>query len=156
MPVTKIRSTWIDGNLVFQNEDGETILSIDKEGLLELGGEGEQMPVMHYYEVSNDDGDRNIDKEITHKTEILDAWVIKLGDAENNDDNTVQLQDDDGTAITDEMDIQNKSDGEIVRAGEIDLDENVIEAGEDLRIRMEKSNNSDNNAVRVAVLGRRV
>lgn len=155
MPTTNVRSKWDAGNLVFYDAaEGNTILQLDQEALLTVGNGDEQLAVQQYHLVINADGNRNIDIELTHNTEILDAWVIKAGAAGNAGANTVQLQLGDATAVTDAMNIRDAADGAIVRAGTIDLTENRILAGGTLRIRMAKAENADNNAVRVMFVAR--
>ena len=158
MPVTNIRSKWDGGDLVFYEEaSGDTILKIDTDGILNLGDAGEQPQVTHYFELSDEDGTDNEDRELTHKTEILDAWVVKVGAAGSaGGSSIVQVQDKDGNAITDEIDIHDDADKVITRAGEIDVSNNTIEAGDNLRVHRNKDNNDDDNACRVVVVGRRV
>ena len=152
-----VKSEWIGGNLVFaQAATGSTILSVDAGGRMTVGNGAEQVPVVHYYAVANDDGNRDIDVTLTYQTEIIDAYVIKLGAAGNAGASSVALQTAAAAPITGAMNIRDAGDGEIVRAATIDLTENTIAAGGTLRIRMAKADNADNNAVRVVVTGRRV
>ena len=155
MPVTKVRSKWNQGALEFyEPHDGRKILGLDEEALLSVGDGEEQLLVQQYHTIINADGDRNADITLTHNTEIVDAWVIKAGAAGNAGASTVQLQLADGTPITDAMNVRDAADGAIVRAATIDLTENRILAEGTLRIRVEKAENADNNAMRVVFVAR--
>ncbi len=157
MPVTRIKSRWVTGNLQFITEAGEVILEIDRAGLMGLGDNDEQAPVLHSYDLLNADGPLiNNDFDLTFPTEITDIWLIKVAAAENNNTNTVQVQHDDGTVISDAMNIQDAGDGDIVRAATIDPSQARIDPETSgLRIVQAKANNNDNCHVLVYILGRR-
>ncbi len=155
MPVTKVKSRWDNGSLIFYEEaNGRTILTLDEEALLQAGAGQEQLLVHQYHTVINADGDRNVPIEVTHNTEILDAWVIKAGAAGNAGASTVAIQLADGTPITNAINIRDAADGAILGATTIDLTENRVPAGDSIRIRLEKAENADNNAVRVVIAAR--
>lgn len=157
MPATNVKSRWNAGNLEFYNAlTGAIVLTLDTGGLMDVGDQNEQLPVLHYYTYASADGDTNNDQTLTHQTEIVDAWIVKLGAAGNAGANTVQLQTGAAVAISDAVSIRDAADGAINRIGTIDLTENVIAAGGTLRIRREKAEGADDNAIRVVVVGRRV
>ncbi len=155
MPATRIKSRWVAGNLQFITEGGDVILELDREGLLALGNEAEQMPVLHYYFLTND-VTGNDDFELTYPTEIIDAWVTKNVAAGNAGASTVQLQNDDGDVITDLMNIRDTDQGDVVRATNVNNSNARIDPeSNELRIRRVKAEAADNNSVHVYVLGRR-
>ena len=157
MPVTNVRSRWNAGNLEFYNGlTGDTLLAIDTGGLMDVGAQNEQMPILHYYTYATADGNTDNDQTLTYQTEIVDAWIVKLGAAGNAGASTVRLQTGAGVAISDAVSIRDAADGAINRIGTIDLTENTIAAGGVLRIRTEKAEGADDNAIRVVVVGRRV
>ena len=157
MPATNVKSRWNAGNLEFYNAlTGAIVLTLDTGGLMDVGDQNEQLPVLHYYTYASADGNTNNDQTLTHQTEIVDAWIVKLGAAGNAGANTVQIQTGAAVAISDAVSIRDAADGAINRIGTIDLTENVIAAGGVLRIRTEKADGTDDNAIRVVVVGRRV
>lgn len=157
MPVTNVKSKWVAGNLVFYAEaTGETILTVDKAGLMGLGDNDEQAPVLNAYTIA-DGATANADFELTHKSRIIDAWVVKVGAAGNAGANTIQIKNDDNDNITDAMNIRDAAAGAIVRAGVIDPTEHVIDPTDnELRITKTKAEAADNNACLVYVLTMRV
>ena len=157
MPATNVKSRWNAGNLEFYNAlTGAIVLTLDTGGLMDVGDQNEQLPVLHYYTYASADGNTNNDQTLTHQTEIVDAWIVKLGAAGNAGANTVRIQTGAAVAISDAVSIRDAADGAINRIGTIDLTENVIAAGGVLRIRTEKAEGADDNAIRVVVVGRRV
>lgn len=157
MPVTNIKSRWNAGNLEFYNAlTGETVLALSTGGLMDVGAQNEQLPILHYYTYASANGNVDNDQTLTNQTEIVDAWIVKLGAAGNAGANTVQLQTAAAAPISDAVSIRDAADGAINRIGTIDLTENVIAAGGVLRIRTAKAEGADNNAIRVVVVGRRV
>jgi type II secretory pathway component PulF len=157
MPATNIGSRWNAGDLeFFDTTTGANVLVLDTGALLGVGDQGERLPVVHFYTFASADGNVDNDQTITHQTEITGAWLIKVGAAGNAGANTVQLQTGAAVAISDAMNIQNAAASAVVRAATINPAANTIAAGGVLRIRTSKAQAADNNAIQVAVLGRRV
>ena len=115
------------------------------------------IPVLHVYELATTGATTtNTDITLTHKTRILDAWVVKTSAAAaNNDTNTVQVLNA-TNAITDAVSIQNKADTDIVRFTKINDANYEVAAAGTLRVARALASASDNNACQVYVLGIRV
>ncbi len=155
MPATRIKSRWVAGNLQFITEGGDVILELDREGLLALGNEAEQMPVLHYYFLQ-DAVTGTDDFELTFPTEIVDVWVTKNVAAGNAGASTVQIQNNDGDVITDLMNIRNTDQGDVVRAANVNnSNARIAPENNELRISRVKAEGADDNSVHVYVLGRR-
>lgn len=92
------------------------------------------IPVVHRFDVA-DGATADIDFVLTHKTRIIDAWLVKTANASSNDANSMQLQTAAAAAITDAMSLQNVADTTIVRATQINDANHEIAAGGTLRIR---------------------
>jgi len=113
------------------------------------------LTVLHQFNLANAaTGSTNI--TLTHKTQVIDAWVVKTAaGAGNAGASTVQVLST-GDAITDAMVIRNVADQAIVRAGTINDANHAIAAGGVLRVTRTKAEAGDNNACIVYVLGIRV
>lgn len=85
------------------------------------------LPVVHVIDVADD---TPVVVEFAQKTQIIDAWAVKVGAGASGD--SVQLLNG-ASAITDDMDLE-VSAGDVVRASSIALANAVIDAGEDLTI----------------------
>ena len=109
------------------------------------------IPVLHRIDIA-DGASADTDVTLTHKTRILDAWLVKTAGAGGASD-TITVKNG-ADAITDAMDI-NVADKIMVRAGEIDDAKHEIAAAGTLRIAMNKSS-GNNTACTVYVLGLRV
>lgn len=109
------------------------------------------VPVLHRIDVA-DGTTGNVDTTLTHKTRVIDAWLVKTG-ADGGSSDTIQIKNS-GNAISDAMDI-NVTDKTVVRAGTIDDAYHEIAAAGTLRVTRTKAS-ANNVACTVYVLGLRV
>jgi hypothetical protein len=109
------------------------------------------LPVLHRIDVA-DDATGNVDVVLTHKTRVVDVWLVKTAGAGGADD-TIQVKNG-ASAITDAMSI-NVADQAVVRAGSIDDATHEIAAAGTLRVTRTKAS-AANVACVVYVLGIRV
>lgn len=115
------------------------------------------IPVWHFVSLATTGATTtNTDVVLTHKTKILDAFVVKTSAAAaNNDANTVQILSS-TNAITDALSIRNKADTDLTRFTQVNDANQTIAAGGTLRVARVLANASDNNACDVYILGLRV
>lgn len=109
------------------------------------------IPVVHTVTVP-DGTTGNVDVTVTHKIQVLDAWLVKTAGAGGASD-TIQVKNA-ANAISNALDI-NVSDQVVVRAGTLDDAYTTIAAGGTLRITRTKSSGA-NVACLVNVLAVRV
>ncbi len=109
------------------------------------------IPVVHRVDIA-DGVTADTDVTLTHKTRILEVWLVKTGGAGGASD-TITVKNS-ATAVTDALDI-NVADKIIVRAATIDDAQHEIAAAGTLRVAMVKSS-ANNTACSVYVLGLRV
>lgn len=108
------------------------------------------VPVLHRIDVA-DGVTGDVDVTLTHKTRVVEAWLVKTAGAGGAND-TITVKNG-ATAITDAMSI-NVADKVVVRAGTIDDAQHEIAAGGTLRVTRTKV--TANVACVVYVLGVRV
>ena len=132
----KIAANALDGTIAKDAADANVI-----------GG----LMVLHRVDVA-DGATADVDVTLTHKTRVLDVWLVKTAAAGGASD-TITVKNG-ATAITDAMDI-NVADKIIVRAGTIDDAQHEIAAAGTLRVTRTKSS-ANNVACTVYVLGLRV
>jgi len=109
------------------------------------------VPVLHRVTVA-DGATADVDVVLTHKTLIIDVWLVKTAAAGGASD-TITVKNS-ATAITDAIDI-NVADKVVKRAGTIDDAQNAIAAAGTLRVTRTKAS-ANNVACEVYVLGLRV
>lgn len=109
------------------------------------------IPVVHRIDIA-DGVTADVDVVLTHKTRVIDAYLVKTGGAGGGSD-TIQVKNG-ATAITNAMDI-NVADTTVVRAGTIDDAQHEIAAAGTLRITRTKAS-ANNVACVVYVVGLRV
>lgn len=109
------------------------------------------IPVLHRIDVA-DGVTGNIDTVLTHKTRVVDAWIVKTVAAGGAGD-TITVSNG-ATAITDAMSI-NVAAKAVVRAGTIDAAQHEVAAAGTLRVVRTKAS-ANNVACTVYVLGIRV
>ena len=108
------------------------------------------IPVLHRIDIA-DAATGDVDVVLTHKTRVVDAWVVKTAGA-GGAANTVQVKNG-ASAISDAMSI-NIADQAVARAAAIDDAQHEIAAGGTLRVTRTKA--GGNAACIVYVLGIRV
>ena len=112
------------------------------------------IPVLHRVDVA-DAATGDIDTVITHRTRVLDAWLVKTANASSAHANTIQVSNG-ANAITNAMSLNNVADTTIVRAGTINDANHEIAAGGTLRIARVRADPAGQVACTVYVLGIRV
>lgn len=113
------------------------------------------MPVLHRKTLA-DAATGNVEIDITHKTRIIDAWVVKTTADGHATEDTITIGNG-ANAITDAMAIGANNDTSLTRAATIDDAQHEIAAGGALRISWVKGAGGGNNvACEVYVLGVRV
>lgn len=109
------------------------------------------IPVLHRIDTAGG-ATANTDVTLTHKTRLLDAWVVLKGTGTTSD--TLQILNG-ASAITDAMDISG-ADTSVVRAGTINDANHEIAAAGTLRVTETDGGGTDSPACSVYVLGLRV
>lgn len=144
MPVTKIKSKWVSGNLVFEDSAGNDLVTFDdtnSRATVNSGLDGRDaatvadanviggVPVLHRINITAG-ALGNTDVVLTHKTRVVDAWLVLTGAGVA----TTTLQVKNGAdAITDAM-AASGSDQALVRAATINDANHEIAAGGTLRV----------------------
>ncbi len=141
-----VTSTAAELNLLDgQGLDGTPVKNVANANV--IGG----IPVVHRIDTAGG-ATANTDVTLTHKTRVLDAWVVLRGTGTASD--TVQITD--GTnAITDAMAVSG-ADTSVVRAGTIDDAYHEVAAAGTLRVTETDGGGNDSPACSVYVLGVRV
>jgi hypothetical protein len=112
------------------------------------------LPVLHRLSIA-DGVTGDIDYVLTHKTRVVDVWLVKTGGAGHATEDTIMAKNG-ATAITDAIAVGN-ADKAIKRAGTIDDASWEVAAGGTLRITRTKGAGGGNNVeCTVFVLGVRV
>lgn len=89
------------------------------------------IPVLHRIDVA-DAATGNVDVTLTHKTRIVDVWIVNNG-ASGANANTIQVLSG-ANAITDAMSINGKVAGDVVRCAKLDPTYHEIAAAGTLRV----------------------
>lgn len=152
MPVTNVRSRWVDGNLVWYDKSDNIIATFDgtnRKITLPSGSDLDLTQVIAGADVANVADDNVIggipvlhriditagalgdtDVVLTHKTRVIDAWLILRGAGVATTTLTVKNG---ATAITNAM-AASGSDKDLVRAASIDDAQHEIAAAGTLRV----------------------
>ena len=113
------------------------------------------LPVLHRVDIA-DAASGNVEITLTHKTRVVDVWVVKTG-ADGNATEDLITVGKGASAITEDMTIGLLNDKGITRAGTIDDANHEIAAAGALRVTWVKgAGGSNNTACIVYVLGIRV
>jgi len=113
------------------------------------------LPVLHRIDIA-DAASGNVEVTLTHKTRVIDVWVVKTG-ADGHATEDLITVGAGASAITDDMAIGLLNDKGITRAGTIDDANHEIAAAAALRVTWVKGSGGGNNpACTVYVLGIRV
>ena len=112
------------------------------------------IPVVHRLSIA-DQASGNVDYTLTHKTRVIDVWIVKTGAAGHATEDTIQVGNG-ANPITEAISIGG-TDTEVNRATSIDDAYHEIAAAGTLRIAVVKGGGGGNNtACEVYVMGLRV
>ena len=112
------------------------------------------IPVLHRLSIA-DQASGDVDYVLTHKTRVVDVWIVKTAAAGHNTEDTATIKNG-SSAITDAIAFGGTDKG-ITRAAEIDDAQHEIAAGGTLKVTLVKGGGGGNNtACEIYVLGLRV
>lgn len=175
---TNVESRWVAGNLVFYDASGNVIMTIDgpNRAIDIPDGAGftassvvtgahvadaaddnlvGAVPVLHRLSIA-DQASGDVDYVLTHKTRIIDAWVVKEAADGHATEDTIQVKNG-ANAITEAMAIGLLNDTGLTRAASINDANHEIAAAGTLRVAVVKGASGGNNTqCTVYVLGVRV
>lgn len=113
------------------------------------------IPVVHRLSIANQ-ASGNVDYVLTHKTRVIDVWVVKTGADGHESEDTITVQNG-ANAITNAMAIGQPNDTGITRAANINDANHDIAAAGTLRVAVVRGSGGGNDtACEVYVMGLRV